>query len=603
MDTLPVEILFEIIDYLTPREQVLLQFVSKSFLALARDNILWKLHCYEQSWANYETTRPRPAETASLVGNPTASLSSLGRESLRSLIQPRSTASNETGPDGQNGHSSSLAERSRAATAWDPSYEKEEIDWYSEYRDRHGPISFNWLQQPYTRSRDNKKEAPEVKGIGLLRDRNSAGHHKVAAPLEDGSVCIWDLNHSYSAMSQSTKGRVLGVSAPGILTASDSASEFLNLGECVSVDSVRRRAYMAVGNVLNEVDLETLQVVTQQRYPCPVFALSQETDYSAPLTLATWLNLYIHDPRLSAPGSVEPDATYALLSQPNPLSILHPPSLHEHAILVAGRFPAILHYDRRFFPHLQNIVHSGGSLCGLASAPSPQFPVRSDSNGADVQKIVACGEYKGRGSLELYNLTPSETSSSLSSAAYQNRQSAARSKLLSVASHGVRLVYSDADGNVKWVERDGRSKVRRWNINTHLSDMKANQRTANSGAAEESDEDDSETGGLFASSRGNNEVVQKVMPTGGSLMGDELLIWTGERIGRLQFSGIPEPDLNQGDEEEDIPIDEELDSTTRERLRGQRREQLRRENEYARTMRRALERQADEVRRMGGFGL
>lgn len=542
---------------------------------------------------------------ASLVGNPTASLSSLGQESLRSLIQPRSTAS-ETGPDGQNGHSSSLAERSRAATAWDPSYEEEEIDWYSEYRDRHGPISFNWLQQPYTRSGDNKKEAPEAKGIGLLRDWGSAGQDKVVAPLEDGSVCVWDLDHSHSSASQTTKGRVLGVSAPGILTASasgDSSSEFLNLGECVSVDSARRRAYMAVGNALNEVDLETLQLVTQQRYPCPVFALSQETDYTAPLTLGTRLNLYIHDPRLSASGSVKTDASYVSLFQPNPLSVLHPPSLHEHTILVAGRFPGILHYDRRFFPHLQNIVHSGGSLCCLASAPSPQIPVLPNSNASDVQKIFACGEYKGRGSLELYDLTLSGMSSSLSSAAYQNRQSAARSKLLSVASHGVRIVYSDADGNVKWVERDGRSESRRWNINTHLSDMKAGQRTANSRAAAGSDEDDSEEGGLFASSSGNNEVVQKVVPTGGKLMGDELLIWTGERIGRLQFSGIPEPDIDQGDEEEDITIGEELDSATRKRLRDQRKEQLRNENEYARTMRRALEKQADEVRRMGDFGL
>lgn len=522
------------------------------------------------------------------------------------MIQPHSTSSNETGPDGCT--VPSLAARSKAAIAWDPSYEKEEIDWYSEYRDRHGPISFGWLQQPSTkRPGDNKKETSEVKGIGLLRDWSSAGQDKVVAPLEDGGVCIWDLNHSYSVASQSTKGRVLGVSAPGILTASTSGKstpEFLNLGECVSVDSVCRRAYMAVGNVLNEVDLETLQVVTQQRYPCPVFALSQETDYSASLTLATWLNLYVHDPRLSASGSAETDAIYASLLQPNPLSILHPPSLHEHAIFVAGRFPGILHYDRRFFPRLQNIVHSGGSLCGLASAPSPRFPVRSDSKGSDLQKIVACGEYKGRGSLELYDLTPSEISSSLSSAVYQNRQSAARSKLLSVASHGARIVYSDADGNVKWVERDGRSEIRRWNVNNHLSDVKTNKRTTSSGAeAGRSDEDDSDMGGLFAGSPGNNEVIQKVLPTGGSLMSDELLIWTGERIGRLQFTGNPEPDFDQGDEEEDIPIDEEPDKSIREVVRHQRREQLRREKEYVRTMRSALERQADEVRRMGGFGL
>lgn len=552
------------------------------------------------------------------MGNATASLSSLGQASLRSLIQQHSTLSNESGPDGRNGGSvSSLAERSRAAAAWDPSYEREDIDWYSEYVDRHGPVSFNWLQQPSTKGDgDVRKQAKEVKGIGLLRDWSSRGEDRVMGPLEDGSVCVWDLNHSYSAGSQSTKGRILGVSAPGILTASaseEATPEFLNLGECVSVDSVRQRAYLAVGNVLNEVDLETLQVVTQQRYPCPVFALSQETDYSAPLTLATSQDLYIHDPRLSTSTSMGTDATYASLFEPNPLYVLHPPAPHEHTILIAGRFHSIFHYDRRFFPRLQSVVHSGGSLCSLASAPSPRFPINSDRLGPDSHKIVACGEYNGRGSLELYHLTQSSQSHinglsgnppNISPAAYKNRQSAARSKLLSVASHGARLVYSDADGNVKWVERDGRSEVRRWNINTHLSDMRASQRTANYGAEAglELDEDESDTNGLFANSRGNNEVVRKVLPTGGSLMSDELLIWTGERIGRIRFSGAVEPGHDEEDEG-DISIDEELDSSTREEVRRERREQLRREQEYARTMRKALERQADEVRRMGGFGL
>jgi hypothetical protein len=52
-----------------------------------------------------------------------------------------------------------------------------------------------------------------------------------------------------------------------------------------------------------------------------------------------------------------------------------------------------------------------------------------------------------------------------------------------------------------------------------------------------------------------------------------------------------------------MSIDGDLDDPTREELRNRRREHQRQEREYARRMRRALERQADEVRRMGGFGL
>lgn len=474
--------------------------------------------------------------------------------------------------------------------------------------------------------------AREVKGMGLFRDWSSARQDKVVAPLDDGSVCIWDLHHSHVAGPLSTKGRVLGISEPGILTAdlsqknnstSDSALEFMNLGECVSVDSANRRVYMAVENALNEVDLETLRVVSQQRYAWPIFALSQETDYSAPLTLATTTSLHIHDPRLFSSQEEEISNlrcenaaahTFASLSEPNPLSVLHPPMPHENTILVAGRFPSILYYDRRFFPRLQNAVHSGGSLCGLVAAPSPRIPIYSDSKGPEAHKVVACGEYKGRGSLELYNLTSpphhqgrdlSDVPSGLSSAVYQNRQSAARSKLLSVASHGARLVYSDADGNVKWVERDGRTEVRRWNINTYLSDMKALGQGRRSQAGLEPNEDDDDTGGLWANpanSYSNSQVVQKVLPTNGNLTDDELLIWTGERIGRIKFSGAEEPDYDAEDEE-DIAVDERLDGTAREEVLHQKREQLRREREYARTMRRALERQADEVRRTGGLGM
>lgn len=79
--------------------------------------------------------------------------------SLRSLIQPHSVYVNGNGYvhhtwGGDDEHNeqrptvSPLAERVKAAAAWDPSYEKEEMDWYSEYAARHGPFCFNWLQQP-----------------------------------------------------------------------------------------------------------------------------------------------------------------------------------------------------------------------------------------------------------------------------------------------------------------------------------------------------------------------------------------------------------------------------------------------------------------------
>lgn len=78
-------------------------------------------------------------------------------------------------------------------------------------------------------------------------------------------------------------------------------------------------------------------------------------------------------------------------------------------------------------------------------------------------------------------------------------------------------------------------------------------------------------------------MVRKILPTDANLTGDELLIWTGERIGRLRFS-----------HDEDLESEEEEEGDQEER---------RREQEYSRMIRRALERQADEVRWMGRLGM
>jgi hypothetical protein len=619
---------------------------------LSRDNVLWRLHCYESSWKAAGNGFSAANISGTLPLSSLASLRSLGSDTLRTLIYP-ATGTIDSYDDAT---APSIGQRSRAAANWDPSYSTEHIDWYSEYIARNGPISFSWLQRPVT-GRANR----DAKGMGLLRDWSSAREDRVVAPLDDGSVCIWDLNYSHSSSSHSRKGKIAGKSHPGILITDMSKRsekspprspplEFLSVGECVNVDSMRRRAYISVGNVLNEVDLETLRVVHQQRYAWSIFALSQETDYSVPLTLATTLSLQIYDARLSTPEEEaeislrcekhpaqflpksnlyshpdtrvlqllpngqppqrirspeqhEKGADYAPLFQPGPLSILHPPTPHVNTILLAGRFPSILCYDRRTFPKLQSAVHSGGRLCGLASVPAPSFPVSSSSNWQSKHTVVACGEYNGRGSLELYDLNfhgtdPQDKSSesNMESPRYQNRQSAASSKVLSVASHGARIVFSDSNGNIKWVERDGRSEVRRWNINSSRRPM------STSGSGDTTEDGSSPTGMFWTSDTSTrNDVARKILPTDANLNGDELLVWTEERIGRLRFSNEDDGGYGSDDEINDqMSVDgDELDATQRQARREAREAMRRREQEYSREMRRALERQADEVRWMG----
>jgi hypothetical protein len=192
--------------------------------------------------------------------------------------------------------------------------------------------------------------------------------------------------------------------------------------------------------------------------------------------------------------------------------------------------------------------------------------------------LIACGEYNGKGSLELYG-TSADCNNPMCPRprypSFKNRRSASASKLLSVATHGTRIVVSDGDGMLKWLERDGSLEVRRWHMDEGL---------------------EGEPGGLFARSpitALNHEfggVVRKILPTnrgGKGLNQEDLLIWTGERIGLVSFTRHPQ--FLPADFDERVETAEEL---------LKRRE----EKHYSQAMRLALESHADEVRFMGGLG-
>jgi hypothetical protein len=201
--------------------------------------------------------------------------------------------------------------------------------------------------------------------------------------------------------------------------------------------------------------------------------------------------------------------------------------------------------------------------------------------------LLAAGEYKGKGSLELYGLSSDPAYTSLSTDAslsrlrgtsFQNRQTASSSKLLSVASHGGKMVFSDGNGNVKWVERDGFSPIRTWNINgpDFVSSFEHQQ-----SAEVQTPPDD---------------IVQLLLPTKpGSIFGhdaigsDNLVMWTGE--GKLGLLGFGREMWDWSTLEDEAMAHEE-------------RSRRKAEREYAGVMGRALRRQADELNfvRNLGFG-
>ena len=489
----------------------------------------------------------------------------------------------------------------RAMASWDPTYSNEKVDWYGEYIARHAPLFMSWLEQPFN-ERNGLRERLESKGLGILKDHDDS---VVIAPLDDGSVCLWNIGCEDAAPT-AQDGRIMARSRPGLLsvkgpdgsTSPNSTrprAKMINDGvvECVSVDQTRNKAYFAAESGLNEVDLTTLQVSSYERYPFLITALS-EAAYPVPLTVGTSLCLYLHDPRLGNNGGsrsswisdrVDSNANFsedfrysttdfhrlssgdlsqpqhAILSHSPPLSIVHlnPSS----SIYVAGRFPSILAYDRRYFPRLASTIHSGSRLCSIASLPNPKRPT-----------LAAAGEYNGKGSLELYPLDPA---SATPLEPTRNRTSASRSKLLSLTPHGTRLLFSDSDGKLKWVERDGSTLVRQWNINTYDTSSFSDPESARNG--------------IFNADPNEGDVARKLLPVGAGAR-SEVCVWTGEKIGVLGFKDKPR--FSFGRDETNGTCTPEGSSD------GERSVD---ERDHGRMMRRALERQADEVRFVRGLGL
>lgn len=563
---------------LDARSLLPLQRVSKHFYEIARDNELWRTLVVNSS---HSTTAGRRRDF--LSGAPTSIPDPIAL-SLRSAA--RSAAAKIT----NNNHEPQRRKDKRAADDEHPKsrvpVHSGDIDFYHEYIARHSTLSLSWLQNS---GEPQSRHFHEVRGLGLAGRSGEI----VVAPLDNDSVCLWNVGNEDNASNKS-HGRILARSKPGIISAEGPQKTAQKVSswnyetpwreaivESVSVDKLRNKAYFAVQCGLNEVDLETLQLVSHRRFPSSICALS-ETSPLDPLTVATTANLHIHDYRSSPNVSPDPTASgrldsfpskpstssndfHRLLSGDSPPSqapLIHSPLsiVHFHSsqtIHVAGRFPSILTFDRRTLPKILSTIHSGARLSSLTSKSSPK---------ADT--LVACGEYNGKGSLELYRLPTSSQHPSPTSS-YQNRTSAARSKLLSVASHGTRIVFCDGDGMLKWVEDDGSTLVRRWNINSFSQHETPR--------------------GLFGGPAevGESDVARKILPLSESSK-SELAIWTGEKIGIVGFR--KKARFGPFYEEEDKEEDED----------GARKKEF---EVYEGRMRRALERQADEVRFVRGLGL
>lgn len=332
------------------------------------------------------------------------------------------------------------------------------------------------------------------------------------------------------------------------------------------------------------------------------------------MTVGTSLGIHLHDFR--APSNTHSDAVerldgtvdddnpfrgifdtkplppYASLSQPTPISILHLPrpagdGTVSDDIYVAGRFSNILHYDRRVFPKIVGSIYSGSRLSSLAALPYPfstldhEVRRRGELSADRVEQckagsgrtLIAGGEYKTKGSLELYGLTSIDDQvdgAVQQNSTMKNRYTAASSIILSVVNHGTKIALSDGAGQIKWFERDGFTECRR--IKIGHSDVQTQP-------------------SLFASMPGSDDLARKIIstrtgPERERPNEDNVLFWTGDKLGMVSFTSEA---LFAGDDSEDPDVEVTKDEEKR--------------RAYAEGMRDALVKQADEVRFVRGLGL
>ncbi|KAJ8130054.1 hypothetical protein O1611_g3578 [Lasiodiplodia mahajangana] len=488
-------------------------------------------------------------------------------------------------------------EYSRIAANWDPTFPGEKTNWYHEYIQRSAPVITNWFERPQTPKGPVAPDTIDVRGVSLYKPSEVGNQLFAVSPLEDGSICIWDIKGS-----RAKKGSILSKSRPGLLWHTQGMS---------TVDTSNQSIERGIIEC-------SLTVVTTTPFERVIMTMSTANPM-IPLTVGTFNGLFLHDyrvrhaPREQQREVVEsilpcgPDLSrvledwrplppYAPLAQPGPQCIHHMdrPGHHDQLsddIFVAGRFTSVLHYDRRMFPAIKGSLHSGGRLCSLTSLPYPFSSVDSDlrrrlelteeqvtksKNTAGGRTLIACGEYNTKGSLEIYGLSSKLGDGNRTDVSYdsttKNRQTASSSKLLSVINHGNRIAFSDGQGYLKWMERDGFTEVRRHKIGkvekvTHRS--------------------------LFAAMPGSDDIARKLLSTRTEAENtipndDDILFWTGETLGLVSFSS------KAGFASEDF-----VENTkTPEEITAEEQEQV-----YTERMRYALERQADEVRFVQNLGM
>lgn len=231
---------------LEPYHLAKLQQVSSHLQSLCLDNDLWKSLCFEDSpWYLHLINRRVASRPLAFVDDPQETDSPGEGE----LEHDRSSSPAE------DEALKSMRQRSRRLqdiANWDPSFPQEQVLWYDEYIQRAGPACVNWLEAP--RLSDRGLEAiVEARGVAMYSPYDGddgIGTKLAVAPLDDGSVCLWDINGT-----RGRPGGIIAMSEPDLLYKEGfgEKNERLrsqkldsSISDRVVVDNFNHKAYIAV---------------------------------------------------------------------------------------------------------------------------------------------------------------------------------------------------------------------------------------------------------------------------------------------------------------------------------------------------------------------
>lgn len=246
---------------LDERAIAVLQLVSERFLAICRDDRLWKSRCFDES-VFYSNFLYRQTLLKFQIDRANARYGQMTTVPEDDGATPDPPPASESPANARLQSLSKKLDSMRAISKkqveanWDPSYPGERVSWYDEYIQRYGPVTTSWFQSPCIGGDAAKGLLNEVRGLALFTPgnarRESAKEPLLAvSPLEDGTVCLFDVNGT-----SARRGAVLGSSRPGLLYPdrhdSDGKGQARGVDsgvtESVSVDSHTNRGFFAVGN-------------------------------------------------------------------------------------------------------------------------------------------------------------------------------------------------------------------------------------------------------------------------------------------------------------------------------------------------------------------